>query len=65
MCGIGGYIGPKDSVDVLVEGIGSATVRVSERLVARIESSGSVYYIGNPEVEATINGTGSVEQIGR
>ena len=48
---------------VLVEGFGSATVRVSDLLVAVVKSSGSVYYIGNPTVEATITGTGTVEPI--
>ena len=50
--------------DVLTAGIGSATVRVSDTLIATVTSSGSIFYIGDPTVDATITGTGTVEQIG-
>jgi hypothetical protein len=49
--------------EVVVESSDSATVRVSDLLIATIKSTGSVYYIGSPTVEATITGTGKVEQI--
>jgi hypothetical protein len=67
-----GGLGPYEARDlqsreahVLVQGADSATLRVSDRLVATIRSSGSVYYIGSPSIEATITGTGTVEQIAR
>lgn len=47
----------------LVDG-GSATVRVRDHLTATVEGSGSVYYIGDPTVERSINGSGDVVQIG-
>lgn len=47
-----------------LDGEGDATVRVSDVLVVTITSSGSVYYIGSPTVDATITGTGQVVQIG-
>lgn len=50
--------------DVLVASNGSATVRVSDHLTATIDSSGSVYYIGNPVVVQNVSGSGSVVQIG-
>lgn len=43
---------------------GSATVRVSDRLDATIRGAGSVYYIGDPEVHATVTGSGNVVRIG-
>jgi hypothetical protein len=43
---------------------GSATVRVSDRLEATIDGSGSVYYLGSPLVERDGYGSGTVEQIG-
>jgi hypothetical protein len=49
--------------EVEVLGVGSATVRVSDRLLARVSGSGCVYYIGNPVVESTVTGPGCVEQI--
>jgi hypothetical protein len=49
---------------ITIEGMGSATVQVSDQLDAVIHGSGSVYYVGNPAVERSGNGSGSVEQIG-
>jgi hypothetical protein len=49
--------------DVTILGTGSATVRVSDRLDARIDGSGSVYYIGDPVVQRTGHGSGSVEPL--
>ena len=50
--------------EVTILARGSATVRVRERLDARIEGSGSVYYFGDPVVQRTGNGIGSVQAIG-
>ena len=51
------------SADVNISSIGSATVQVSTTLNAHITGSGSVYYIGNPVVNRTGNGTGNVTQL--
>jgi len=48
---------------VTIRSSGSATVRVSDRLDARIDGSGSVYYLGNPVVHRTGSGSGSVTPI--
>ena len=48
---------------VTVNGFGSATVRVSDKLVAKAFGSGSIYYIGNPIVERTVVGSGRVVRI--
>jgi hypothetical protein len=50
--------------NVTIRSGGSATVRVSDRLTARIDGGGSVYYIGNPVVTTSGNGSGSVVPIG-
>jgi len=50
--------------EVVLSGSGSATVRVEDRLVVTIVGPGSVYYLGDPEVESTITGTGQVVRIG-
>ena len=42
----------------------SATVRVTDRLAARIDGFGSVYYFGDPVVERTGHGTGTVQRLG-
>jgi hypothetical protein len=47
-----------------ISGQGEATVRVSERLAVLISGIGSVFYIGNPELDISITGTGDVTQIG-
>ncbi len=49
--------------DVHVTGTGSATVRVSDRLKARVSGSGDVRYIGAPRIEQTVTGSGDVRQI--
>ncbi len=46
--------------DITIRSGGSATVRVSGRLDARIDGSGSVYYIGDPVVTRSGHGSGSV-----
>jgi hypothetical protein len=52
-----------EEADVLVEAFVTATVRVSDLLVATVKNGGSVYYFGDPTVESTIIGKGTVEQI--
>jgi hypothetical protein len=49
---------------VEIFGVGSATVRVRERLTASITGAGSIYYLGSPEVESTVTGTGRVVPLG-
>ena len=51
------------TANVRVDASGSATVRVSDLLVAHLTSSGSVYYIGDPAVDATITGSGRLVQL--
>jgi hypothetical protein len=55
-----------DSVEaeITILAAGSATVRVSDRLDARIDGMGSVYYIGDPVVQRTGHGSGSVVPAG-
>jgi len=48
---------------VRISGGGSATVRARDRLVVTIVGSGSVYYIGDPIIESSITGSGSVIRI--
>lgn len=50
--------------DVTITSGGSATVRVSDKLDARIDGSGSVYYIGSPVVTRSGSGSGSVAPVG-
>ena len=61
--GIGSYVADalqSRVADVTVGGFGTATVRVSELLTATVHD-GAVFYIGEPTVESTITGGGSVE----
>jgi hypothetical protein len=44
-------------------GTGSATVRVSETLIVDISSSGSVYYLGDPDVDSTVTGFGELVKL--
>jgi hypothetical protein len=50
--------------ELSIGSIGSATVRVRDRLDATIDGSGSVFYIGDPLVTSHIRGSGEVVQIG-
>lgn len=66
LVGVGEYDGrnlASATADVTISGLGDATVRVSDSLVALISGDGDVYYIGDPTVQSTITGTGSVTQI--
>lgn len=44
-----------------LSGMGDATVRVEEELAATITGAGSINYFGNPHVEQSINGAGSIK----
>lgn len=44
-----------------LSGMGDATVRVEEELAAAITGAGSIKYFGNPRVEQTVTGAGSVK----
>ncbi len=48
---------------VHISGCGAATIEVKERLEARISGSGNVYYAGNPTIEKSITGSGSLSKI--
>ncbi len=56
---VAGALGSRKA-SVTIEGSGNATVSASEQLIARIAGSGDVRYYGNPRVERTISGAGSV-----
>jgi hypothetical protein len=65
--GVGDYRGQdlqSSEADVRTTSIGSATVRVRDKLTATVSGTGSIFYIGSPAVTSTITGTGSVVQIG-
>lgn len=46
--------------DVKISGSGSAVVNVSQSLTAVVSGSGTIDYLGNPTVDSTITGSGSV-----
>jgi hypothetical protein len=46
--------------EALISGLGSMSVRVSDRLIATITGTGTICYSGDPTVESTITGLGSV-----
>jgi hypothetical protein len=48
---------------VSIPGLGQATLRVSEHLDAEVSGSGSVFYLGDPEVDSDISGLGKVERL--
>jgi hypothetical protein len=49
--------------EVRLTSSGAATIRVSDDLRANLSSSGDLYYIGNPTVDATTTSSGDVVQI--
>jgi len=53
-----------NKADIELSGMGGATVRVEDDLAATITGAGSIQYFGNPHVEQTINGAGSVKPAG-
>ena len=58
----GDLVSAEATVDV--SHAGSATVRVSDRLRATVGGSGSVYYFGDPIVDARVTGSGEVVRLG-
>jgi len=50
-----------NKADIELSGMGGATVRVEEELAATITGAGSIQYFGNPHVEQSVNGAGSVK----
>jgi hypothetical protein len=53
-----------NKAEIELSGMGGATVRVEDDLAATITGAGSIQYFGNPHVEQTINGAGSVKPAG-
>ena len=49
-----------DKATIELSGMGNATVRVEEELAATITGAGAVDYFGNPRVNKTLKGAGSV-----
>ncbi len=49
---------------VLISGLGSATVRVSDLFTATITGSGDINYYGSPTVNSSVTGSGSVVRLG-
>jgi hypothetical protein len=63
--GTGIYLSPQlasREAEVTLAGSGTAVVRMSDRLHAEIGGTGAVHYIGNPVVEQTITGVGTITQ---
>lgn len=64
--GVGAYEAKQlDSASARVElvSVGSATVRVRDRLDAIVAGPGCLYYVGDPVVEASVTGPGCIKQI--
>lgn len=53
-----------NKANIELSGMGGATVRVEDDLAATITGAGSIQYFGNPHVEQSINGAGSVKPAG-
>ncbi len=51
------------SADVVVDGSGSAAVRVSDALTINLSGSGDVTYRGTPTVQKDVSGSGDVTQV--
>ncbi len=49
-------------VNVLLSGSGSCAVNALEKLTCKIAGSGGVTYLGNPAIESTIVGSGTVKE---
>jgi len=66
LAGVGSY-GGRDlqsaTADVKLLSVGSATVRVSDLLIARVIGSGCVHYIGSPQLDTVVTGTGCISRI--
>lgn len=51
--------------DVHISSSGGATIRVHDYLRASLSSSGTLGYVGDPEVDQRVRGSGRIRQIGR
>lgn len=49
-----------NEAEVDISGSGNASLNVLDKLKARISGSGKIYYSGNPDVDADVNGSGKV-----
>lgn len=66
LTGVGSYDGrnlQSAQANVSLQSVGSATVRVADRLTARVVGSGCVFYIGDPQLDSSVTGTGCVSKI--
>ncbi|HLA06319.1 MAG TPA: head GIN domain-containing protein [Anaerolineales bacterium] len=64
--GAGNFDAPglaSNAANVRISGVGNATVRVKDKLVATVSGAGSVDYYGSPSVDKNISGAGSVQQV--
>ena len=50
------------NINVLISGSGSCSVHALDNLTCKIAGSGNVTYLGNPKIESTIVGSGSVKE---
>jgi hypothetical protein len=65
--GSGKYNSPglaSQTANIEISGLGSAVVRVSDKLDVSISGAGDVEYYGDPEIDRSISGLGKLEQIG-
>ena len=53
-----------ESANIEINGLGDASIQVSERLNAEINGAGSISYNGDPDVRSDVNGLGSVRRAG-
>lgn len=51
-----------DTADVVIEGVGIASLKVNELLKARMEGMGKITYVGDPEVDQDIQGLGKISR---
>lgn len=49
-----------EAADVSILGSGTATIQVARQLVVRIAGSGDVRYVGNPEIDSSVLGSGTL-----
>jgi len=65
MSGAGNFGGEKletKHAKAQLSGVGNATVKVSDTLDARVSGTGSILYIGNPQITKEVTGLGTVKQ---
>jgi hypothetical protein len=66
LSGTGDYKGKQlesQNAEVNISGMGSAGVRVSDSLKATISGTGSLDYIGNPQVDQNVSGLGEINKV--